>query len=668
MPAIASPPLVLTRLDRDAVAAPERAAALEWIEADGLGGYAASTVLACPTRRYHGLLVARPPGNPRRHVFLSRFEETLEDAQRSFPLSMARYAGLFSPEGFRHLESFEARPHPSFRYRCGPAEVRREVMAVRGRPAVLCRYRVSGAEPGAALVLRPLLPFREADLLTEENGALDPRAAPLPAGIRCRPYESLPAIDLVLDGAPWQFLPAPVWYRGIQFPADQERGYHGREDEFSPGVLRIAVAGEADFVVAATIGAPVEDPSALWRRESEGRRRRAAAVLAARPAADGRVALAADDFLFRAPDGRLGVVAGYPWFGEWGRDTFVALPGLTLARGELAACGEVLAGTLPFLKDGLLPNVYGTSPADSHYGSVDASLWFAWAARHYQRAGAPRARVLDELRPALTEIARAYHDGTGLGIAADAGGLIAAGGPGLNGTWMDARTASGPVTPRDGCAVEINALWYSLLQHVEMLALAAGDRRSAREWQARRLRARRSFLERFWLENGSYLADRWRDGSADRAVRPNMVIAAALEQSPLTRAQRAGVVALARAELLTPRGLRTLSPRDPAYVPRYRGGPRERDEAYHQGTVWPWLLGFYVEASLRAHGTRKAHRAELSALWDALVPELDRAGLGHFSEVFDGDPPHSAGGTFAQAWNTAEYLRSRALLARGRNP
>ncbi len=658
----------MIRFEHDELVAPGRVLSREWLETDGLGGYASSTPLLCPTRRYHGLLVGRPSGSGRRHVFLSRFDELVDAAEESFPISMARYADTWSPEGNRWIRSFELRPYPSCRYRRSDTRVRREVMMMRGRPAVLCRYRVSSGQRELALELRPLLPFREADALTVENDALDPRTEPIPDGIRCRPYDALPPIHITVGGARFGFRADPVWYRGIAFAEDEARGFTGSEDEFSPGVLRIPAGGEVKIVVAATTGAPVEDPVAEWTRESERREAQAGSWTTRHRLADARVALAADDFLYRTPNGRPGVNAGYPWFVEWGRDSYISLPGLTLGRGEVESCGHALSAALRYLKNGLLPNIFETNREDSHYGSADASLWFARAVRLYERAGAPREQVGDELRPALDEIARAYFEGTDLGIAADESGLIVAGDAELNATWMDARTEDGPVTPRDGCAVEINALWYSLLQHVEKLAGTVGDRPSKRRWTERRRRARRSFLKRFWLEDGRYLADRWKDGVADRRVRPNMVIAASMELSPLTRAQRAGVVDRASAELLTPRGLRTLSPHDPDYVPHYRGGPRERDEAYHQGTAWPWLLGFYCEAFLRAKGVRRKERAELGSLWDAFAPELNRCGLNHISEVYDGDPPHRPGGTVAQAWNTAEYLRSRAMLACSRNP
>ena len=247
----------------------------------------------------------------------------------------------------------------------------------------------------------------------------------------------------------------------------------------------------------------------------------------------------------------------------------------------------------------------------------------------------------------------------------DDGGLLAAGSSELNATWMDAQVDGQPVTPRHGCAVEINALWYSLLAHLEKLCETPGTTASAAPWRKLRRNARRTFLDRFWLPGPKRLADRWVDDEPDLSIRPNMVLAAALELSPLTRAQRRGVVEVARAELLTPFGLRTLAPGDASYQGAFRGGPAERDGAYHQGTVWPWLLGFFAEADVRARGTSRKNLVAALALWDKLVEHTGEVGLNHMSEVFDGDAPHAPGGTFAQAWNTAEFLRTRAALRQG---
>jgi predicted glycogen debranching enzyme len=635
----------------------------EWLEADGLGGYAASTTTLCPTRRYHGLLVTPAAGSPERYVWLSRFEETLrEEGGPAWPFSVARYSDAASPRGDLALVAFERTPWPRATYRLGDAVLVREIVMPRGRHAVLLRYTLEEASGPRELELRPVLPFRQADALTVENAAVNITVERAGEGLRCRPYPGLPALT-ISSPASFRFEADPVWFRDLVFEADVARGFGGREDEFGPGAIRATLAPGDQLVIEATIEEPSEDPLEDWAGEQKRRRKleRAAARRSDDPI-DHTLDRAAEAFLYDSPEGRLGVVAGFPWFLEWGRDTFLALPGLTLSRGRTQECARALTDVLPYLRGGLLPNVFGATPETSHYGSADAALWFARAVLLYDRAGGKRSIVNRDLRPALEAIAEAYLGGTDLGVSVDEDGMIAAGAPGLNPTWMDARTPDGPVTPRHGCPVEIAALWCSLLAPLEELVRTKAAKKT---WAERRRAAKRAFVDRFWLPDEGMLADVWRDGERDTSVRPNMVLAAALELAPLSKPQRLAIVERAKKELLTPLGLRTLSPSDPAYVGRYEGGPVERDGAYHQGTVWPWLLGFYTEARLRAARPTKKVLGELTALWDGLAPELDRSGLDHVSEVFDGDEPQRPGGTFAQAWNTAEWLRARAMLAEG---
>ncbi len=674
-------------LDRDALLRLDTSLTQEWLETDGLGGAASSTVLLCPTRRYHALLMTPRPGSAKRYVWLSRFDETIVVAGSELPLSMARYQGLWAPLGHQALESFELAPFPRWTWLWGGVRVTREVLVPAGQACVLVRWRASGAGSPMKLRLRPLLPFREADGLTVENMALDSRAERFGTrdigGITCQPYGELPKISIAVSRA-FEFTTEPVWFRGLEYAVDIERGYGGHEDQFSPGVIDLVLPDGADVVVQANLGAPLADPAARFERESQRRIAELAAVRARRAPTQGvlfasekprdtalvaldvrsALDLGADAFLYCTETGRRGVIAGWPWFGEWGRDTYISLPGLLAARGRNGELGDALAGALDFLRDGLLPNVFAATPSESHYGSVDASLWFARAVRFHEAAGADMRAVAERFLPALLEIATCYRDGTGLGIRADETGLLVAGSPNLNATWMDARIEGVPVTPRNGAPVEIEALWIFLVAYVDHLLTAVGRTSEAQPWRALRTAAASEFMRRFWLEGEDRLADVWREEGVDRALRPNQVLAAALEWSPLSRAQR-GLVAKSAAEvLLVPRGLRTLDPRDPAYVGRYGGDEHQRDRAYHQGTAWPWLVGSFVEAWLRGVGDSANDRAYLREVLDGFAPHLAEAGLMHVSEVFSGDAPHTPGGCFAQAWSTAELLRAYALLDR----
>ena len=457
-----------------------------------------------------------------------------------------------------------------------------------------------------------------------------------------------------------------AWYRGFLYAVDRDRGYDHVGHRWSPGSFDIDLPANGEATAAFTLGDPCADPADAFDAVEHAAETAWRDVQAAADVPGARLAHGADDFLYRADPARLGVLAGYPWFGEWGRDVFIALPGLTLARGRADLCAEVLTGALPFLRRGLLPNIYGEACADSRYNSCDAALWFALAVARFADAGHDAQVVEHQLVPALQAIVAAYREGTELGIAVGDDGLLRAGGPELNATWMDAQTSRGPVTPREGLPVEIQALWYSLLAFLVERA-GGGEQGGDGPGELETLLALcgKSFVKAFWLADPQrkYLADRVHDGFADVRVRPNMLVAAALVRSPLTAAQRKGVVAQAEQCLITPVGLRTLDPGDVAYRARYGGGVDERDSAYHQGTVWPWLCGFYVEAAIAAAAkrSRRKRARELLQWLDGVLGELDRAGLEHVSEVFDGEPPHRPGGTIAQAWNTGELLRARAL-------
>ncbi len=630
----------------------------EWLLTDGAGGYACGSADDLPRRRYHGLWIVRPAGQPRRFLAVAGFDERIAIGGGVVHLTHAHWQDLAAPSAPQVTPAFAPRPLPAWTFRGADFAVERTVALRRAngarRPLCLVRWRHRGGAP-LRLVVRPLLGWCDADHLPPAREQFDATVHAHGASWGVRPTTLLPLLWLTAAGIA-AFRAEPAWYRGFVFATDRDRGYDHVGERWSPGVLELDLLPGQHATLAFAFERPCADPDAELDAVAAEAAQRAAAIVSSPSPWRARLAAGADDFLYHADGGRLGVLAGFPWFGEWGRDVFVALPGLTLARGRPESCAQVLRGALPFLRDGLLPNVYGADPASSHYDSCDAALWWSLAVQRYADAGGDAQLVRRELVPALAAIARAYEHGTELGIAVDPSGLLRAGRDDLNATWMDARIGDVPVTPRAGSPVEIQALWYALLAF-----LAEHD---AATWSASRDRCGRAFVDRFWLADRRCLADRVHDGRPDTTVRPNMVIAAALPRSPLTRSQRAGVVERANAELVTPVGLRTLSPLAAGYRGRYEGGTDARDRAYHQGTAWPWLAGFHVEAALAAAGAqqRAAVAARLRAWLDGFAPELDRAGIDHVSEVFDGDPPHRPGGTFAQAWNTGELLRAAALL------
>jgi len=643
----------------------------EWLRTDGRGGYACGTVSDLARRRYHGLWIARAAESARRHCIVAGVDERIAVGTEVVSLLHAHWAGMAGPVPPPVAVRFTARPYPTFHFRHGAFAIERAVQLVRAEngaaPCLLLRWRNLDDRP-VRLSVRPLLGWCDADHLIRAHDGFDGTVTPRGASWGVRPDDSLPPLWMAADGVA-SFEAAPDWYRGFVYDFDRDRGYDHQGDRWSPGVLELDLQSNGTVTVAFSLEDPCDDPAQEWHRAAERAVREQAVIEAADPEKPAgllraRLERAADDFLYRAPGDRLGVLAGFPWFGEWGRDVFIALPGLSLARGRFDLAEEVLNGALPFLRRGLLPNIYGATRDDSHFGSCDAALWFSLAVQRFADAGGDASLVRDSYVPALVSIADAYIAGTDLGLAVSDEGLLEAGGPNLNATWMDAQTASGPVTPREGLPVEIQALWYSLLAFLVERGVERGPSAETGRFEAAKLACGRAFKRMFWLPDGKYLADRVHSGEPDQAVRPNMLVAAALERSPLSRPQRAGVVRVAEAELLTACGLRTLSPRDPAYRPRYGGNIEARDGAYHQGTVWPWPAGFYVEAALRAATATERTKvcARLASWLQGFAHELDRAGLEHVSEVFDGDPPHRPGGTFAQAWNTGELLRALTLV------
>lgn len=641
----------------------------EWLLTDGASGYGCGTAADLVTRRYHGLWVARADGSARRQMVVAGLDERVlpprrlggsEPAAREVVhLMHAHWAGQPTPSRPQAEVAFARRPLPTWTFETALGTVERTVALQRlhgeQRPALLVRWRNRSTQK-LRLVVRPLLGWCDADHLPPVDKGFDATVHARGASWGVRPNDALPTLWTTADGVA-AFGGEPTWYRNFHYEVDRVRGYDHVGHRYSPGVLEIDLPAGATVVVSFAQHEPCEEPAARFADVLAAAEAELAAVQEHDTPCVARLALGADDFLYRDDAGRLGVLAGFPWFGEWGRDVFLALPGLTLARGRADLCADVLTGCLPFLRDGLLPNVYGASVRTSRYNSCDAALWFALAATRYADAR-PADALVDRLVPALRGIVEAYVRGTELGLVVADDGLLCAGRDDLNATWMDAETSQGPVTPRAGLPVEIQALWYSLLT---FLCERDSDGRDLGEL---RDRCGKAFKRRFWLAGEQRLADCVREDLVDAKLRPNMLVAAALSRSPLSVAQRRAVAAAAEQHLVTPCGLRTLSPDDPQYIGVYGGGLEGRDRAYHQGTVWPWLLGFHVEAVLRstAKTKRRARAAELRAgLEQLLERELERAGIDHVSEVFDGDAPHRPGGTFAQAWNTGELLRAHAL-------
>jgi predicted glycogen debranching enzyme len=644
----------------------------EWLETNGTGGYATSTLLNCHTRKYHALLAANLSNPPGRFVLLSKLEETFVGGGRSTPLFCHLYPGGFIPRAAPPLRSFRTDPGPTFEYEEDGVRIRREILLVFQENQVLLRYELLEGPPGGELILRPFLAFRGVHALARKNRFLQSRPHRMADGLSLQPYDGMPSIFLQTSPRP-SLLLSPDWYLDFEYPRERERGYDGREDLFTPGEWRLPLEPHKPVLFSASLDLCHRDLAVIWSAETERRNREAAedrpfldrSDPEDRPAC--RALLRAGrQFLVRTAAGRRAVVAGYPWFTDWGRDALIALPGLTFRAGRPKAGMEILLGLAEHERGGLLPNFFSEDGQPGAYNTVDAPLWLFWAVQEMLASTAEPDLLRKRIWPVLKRIVRHLIEGTSFDISMDHRGLLHAGSDRMNLTWMDARVGGVPVTPRDGFAVEVNALWYNAVSFAAELADRFGDRDFDLGGLAGRIRG--SFREAFWCPGTRCLGDVLREDGLDRSVRPNQVLAAALPYSPLDPPAMRAVVEAVRKHLLTPRGLRTLSPSDPLYRGTYGGDEASRDRAYHQGTVWPWLLLPFGAALLRTAPDRREAEVWLRGYLRSFLREhLPEAGVGSVSEVFDGDPPHRPGGCIAQAWSVAACLHLEALL-QGKTP
>jgi predicted glycogen debranching enzyme len=638
----------------------------EWLCTNGLGGFASGTIAGSLTRRYHGLLVAALAPPLGRTLVVAKLEEDVAYGGSPWALGTNRWAdGTVAPHGFRALERFHLDgTTPVWSYACADALLDKRVWMEPGANTTYVRYEVRRAGGPLVLSLRALVNHRDYHATTQA-GDWRMRVVAVEHGLRVEAFEGAAALWVLAPGAERE--PAHAWYRRFALPRERERGLDAEDDHLHAGTLRATLrAGDALTVVLSTEPAPSTDGAAAWRRRQEheadllARWTRAwpGAVLA--PAWIRHLVLAADQFVARRPladepDGRT-IIAGYPWFGDWGRDTMLALPGLALATGRPELAVRVLRTYARFLDRGMLPNRFPDGGETPEYNTVDATLWWVEAIR-LTHAATGDDGLLKELWPALESVVDWHRRGTRYGIGEDpADGLLRAGEPGVQLTWMDAKVGDWVVTPRIGKPVEVNALWYNALR--ALAGFARRLRRPADPWDAAADRVRQGFA-RFWSERAGHCFDVL-DGPAgdDPALRPNQLLAVALPESPLGAERQRRVVEACGDHLLTSYGLRSLAPSDPAYCGSCLGDQRRRDGAYHQGTVWSWLLGPFALAHARVHGNPRAARAFL----EPMAHHLADYGVGSIAEVFDGDAPFAPRGCIAQAWGVGETLRAWQAL------
>ena len=622
----------------------------EIIRTNRAGSYASTTIVECNTRKYHGLLICPVDElGGGRYVLLSSLDVTVVNNDKSFNIGIRKYKGdHFSPRGHKYLEDFETEVIPMRIFRVGNVLLKMERLLVHYEEQLLMRYTILEASEPMKLQIRPFLAFRSIHTLTHANMTANTKIETVKNGIKSKMYDGFPSLHLQFSTKP-EFIHVPDWYLGVEYIEEQKRGYDFSEDLFTPGFFELeAKKGDTIVFSASTREENVSGLKSKFTKTVAGKIPRNSFLNCLGNASQQFVEKRGEDTL---------IIAGYPWFGSWGRDTFISLPGIAMARNNLTLFRDVLDTQVKRMKDGLFPNM-GTA---GHYAfnSVDAPLWFLWSLQQYVENGG--SDCIERYGAAAKSVLNAYKNGTAFNIHMRDNGLVYADAPGKALTWMDAVVNGVPVTPRKGYPVEINALWYNAVCFALDMAKIGNDKAFVREFESLPELIKKSFLELFWDEKAGYLADYVNDEEGRNFfVRPNMVIAVSLPYIMLDKEQMKKVLDIADKELVTPRGLRTLSPGNKLYKGIYSGNQEERDKAYHQGTVWPWLLGPFCEGWLKVYGMQGVQK--IRKLIFGLEEVMSEHGITTLSEIHDGDPPHAPRGAISQAWSVGEVLRIIDLL------
>jgi len=638
----------------------EEALRKEWLDTNGLGGYASSTILHCHTRKYHGLLVACLKEPQGRFVLLSKIETSVLSERREFHLSTNKYPGVFYPTGHKYIEEFTQGLAPTTSYKIADVLISKSVMMASGENTVLVKYSLREGRRSLILRLKPLLAYRDIHALMRENMSIQVKTYAEKNGFKIEPYQGMPPL-YVYTSKKSVFHPAPEWFCNMEYLKERRRGYDYKEDLFCPGMFEVTLQRGKDLILAASThphkSANLEKK---FKRET-ARRRGEFNRFAQEPERTQTLKYLAGQFIIRNRHNERSIAAGYHWFGEWGRDAMIAVPGLTFYCQRMDEGVEILDTFARREYNGLLPNFISEKHDGNAYNSADASLWFFWTVQEYFRKGGDPSIVKKHFFTAMQNIVKSILARINPLLKLHENGLVGCGSEETQFTWMDAVASGRPVTPRHGFAVEINALWYNAVKFLAELSRDYGEDHAELEIIAKKIE--NAFIQAFWNEEKHCLYDVVRDGYKDAAVRPNQIFAVSLPFSPVPEENRNDIVNKVTADLLTPYGLRTLSPADPNYKPRYEGSQDDRDSAYHQGTVWPWLAGHFGEAFLRVSEDQNAACEFLQEHLQPLLEEFpENFGVAGMPEIYNGTPPYKPKGCIHQAWSLAEVIRLRSLM------
>jgi len=633
----------------------ERGIEKEWLVTNGIGGFASGTLINANTRKYHGLLVAAhdPPG--RRMLHLAKLDERFEAGGRVYNLATNETAGGVTEFGHIHLQQVIIDPIPTFIYSFADITLQKQVFMVRGQNTTIILYRIYNGVEAGVLRLVPLVNCRGYHFITT-RGEVRFCGQSILGGVSIKSREGVPPLHLRCSAG--EYVPGGNWFTGMAYAVERERGESSLEDHYIPGhFVVLLLPGEEKIVtIVASVDGFSDLDGLLWLEREKSR---LATLIDAAGYGDSLARLlvrAADAFIVqrRSTNSRT-VIAGYPWFTDWGRDSMIALPGLTLVTRRYQDAREILITYARQCRKGLLPNTFQAGAGGPLFNTVDASLWYFQAVFKYLQYTGDLEFIREHIYPVLKDIVAWYMEGTDLDIGVDDDGLLKAGSPDVQLTWMDARVDGRVITPRNGKAVEINALWYNALN---ILKLLAGFYKEKFNYSDLIPEVARSYQHFFWDEKRGCLYDVIDGDKKDGKLRPNQLLAVSLPFSMLSREQGLLVFNKVWQELYATYGIRSLSPDDPDYCGIYVGDRVQRDGCYHQGTAWSWLIGPFVTACRRAHSYSPASRKQAARFIEPFYNHLREHGVGYISEIFDGNEPVMPRGCFAQAWGVAEVLRA----------
>lgn len=628
----------------------------EWLETNGIGGFACSTISGANIRRYNALLT--PATNPPlgRITTVSKFEETVKINGKIYELSANQYPNRVYPEGFKYLKNFRLDPFPIWTYEIEGIEIEKKIFMIHGENSTVVQYKINSQiknqRSKIELVLNPLLSFCDYHHLQHEDANFDLNYEPAENLISVKPYASMPAIFFNHNAS--EIEKKGFWYRNFEYAIEKERGFDFSEDLLQPFSLTFDLS-ETATVILSTEKRNFNDAEKFEKAEIK-RREDLIKIADAKDNFTKQLVLAADQFIVSRGKGKT-IIAGYPWFSDWGRDTMIALPGLTLATNRSEIAKQILLEFSQHISQGMIPNRFPDAGETPEYNTVDATLWYFEAIRAYTEHTQDYEFVRESLYEKLVNIIEWHLSGTRFNIHVDTDGLLYAGEKPWQLTWMDAKIGDTSFTPRMGKPVEIQALWYNALKIMQDFAEKFEDEENQKNYEATAAMAKHSFDALFWNEAENCLFDVVANGEKDASIRPNQIFAVSLKNAILTDEEKAKkVVETVEKELLTTAGLRSLSAGNPNYCPIYIGSPFKRDSSYHQGTVWGWLIGGFVDARRKYF---PENEAKIEEILKGFETHLSEAGIGQISEIFDADAPHHPRGCFAQAWSVAEVLRVR---------